>query len=121
LVGGAQRVNGGDYYTLPELARTLEERALMKGATAVYGALLTDLLTGACAKAYPYGARYWIRPAAITPLQPDLPPPQPAATFVQAVRAVHGRKARFWQCVKEAEMKSAAASSTAADSLTPPG
>ena len=121
LVGGAQRVNGGDYYTLPELARTLEERALMKGATAVYRALLTDLLTRAYAKAYPYGARYWMRLAAIAAVQSDLAPLEPHATFVQTVRAVHGRKARFWQCVKEAEMKSAAASSTAADSLTPPG
>lgn len=108
LVGGAQRLDGGNYYTLPQLARTLEERSLMKGATAVYRALLTDLLARAYAKAYPYGARYWMRLAAIAAAQPDLSPLEPHATFVETVRAVHGRKARFWQCVKEAEMKSAA-------------
>jgi hypothetical protein len=107
LVDGARRLNGGDYYTLPALARTLEERALMKGATAVYRALLTDLLTRAYAKAYPYGARYWLRLAAIASVQADLSPLEPHATFVATVRAVHGRKPRFWQCVNEAEMKSA--------------
>lgn len=108
LIGGAQRLDGGAYYTLPQLARTLEERSLMKGATAVYRALLTDLLARAHAKAYPYGARYWMRLAAIAAAQPDLSPLEPHATFVETVRAVHARKARFWQCVKEAEMKSAA-------------
>lgn len=108
LVSGAQRLDGGAYYKLPELARTLEERSLMKGATAVYRALLTDLLARAHAKAYPYGARYWMRLAAIAAAQPDLSPLEPHATFVESVRAVHARKGRFWQCVKEAEMKSAA-------------
>ncbi len=107
LVGGAERLDGRDYYTLPELARTLEERALRKGATAVYRALLTDLLARAYAKAYPYGARYWTRLAAIAAMQPDLSPLEPHATFVETVRVVHGRKPRFWQCVKEAEMGSA--------------
>ena len=82
----------------------------MKGATAVYRALLTDLLTRAYAKAYPYGARYWMRLAAIAAVQSDLSPLEPHATFVETVRAVHGRKTRFWQCVKEAEMGSDARS-----------
>jgi hypothetical protein len=73
----------------------------------VYRALLTDLLARAYAKAYPYGARYWTRLAAIAAMQPDLSPLEPHATFVETVRVVHGRKPRFWQCVKEAEMGSA--------------
>lgn len=79
----------------------------MKGATAVYRALLTDLLARAHAKAYPYGAQYWMRLAAIAAAQPDLWPLEPHATFVETVRAAHARKARFWQCVKEAEMRGA--------------
>lgn len=92
LVSGAQRLDGGAYYTLPKLAQTLEERSLMKGAAAVYRALLTDLLARAHAKAYPYGARYWLRLAAIAAAQPDLSPLEPHATFVETVRAVHGRR-----------------------------
>jgi len=107
LVSGAERLDGRRYDMLPELARTLEERALKKGATAVYRALLTDLLARAHTKAYPYGARYWLRLAAIAATQPDLSPLEPHATFVETVRVVHGRKPRFWQCVKDAEMGSA--------------
>ncbi len=106
LISGAQRLHGRDYYTLPELARTLEERRLGKGATAVYRALLTDLLARAHAKAYSYGALYWTRLAAIAEMQPDLSPLEPHAAFVETVRLAHGRKPRFWQCVKEAEMGS---------------
>jgi hypothetical protein len=76
----------------------------------VYRALLTDLLARAYAKAYPYGARYWTRLAAIAAMQPDLSPLEPHAAFVETVRVVHGRKPRFWQCVKEAEKGSDARS-----------
>jgi hypothetical protein len=99
LVAEAGRIRGSDYHWLVPLARALEERGRLLGATAVYRALLTSVLDRAYARAYHHGALYWFRLQAIAAQCPFLDLLQPHAAFEAELRRRHARKVAFWAYV----------------------
>lgn len=100
-------IRGGDYGLLVPLAEALEGCGRILGATVVYRALLQALLERAYTPAYPHGARYWVRLQALAASASSLTPLEDHAAFVEAVRTRHGRKTRFWQCVRDIDPASA--------------
>lgn len=97
LVQRASQLDGRCYELLVPLARKLEAHQLWTGATAVYRALLLDILSRGQSQAYRHAARYWAKLQAIAQLTPSLEPLCSHARFVAEVRRDHGRKWSFWQ------------------------
>jgi hypothetical protein len=97
LVDLAAAIDGADYFMLPTLAKTLAEGGRFKAATAIYRALLLNILERANARAYGHAARYLERLQLMSPT--DLAPLPPHEDFVAQLRGKHGRKTAFWSLV----------------------
>ena len=97
LVGMAAAIDGADYFMLPTLAKTLAEGGRLKAATAIYRALLLNILERANARAYGHAARYLERLQLMSPT--DLAPLPPHEDFLAQLRSKHGRKTAFWSLV----------------------
>ena len=96
LVDKAGAIDGSDYITLPELAKTLEQRGLVRGAVAIYRALMRRILERAYAPAYGHAARYLACLRAIASDGVDLAPLAPHQVVEDVLRTKHGRKSAFW-------------------------
>jgi hypothetical protein len=103
LADGHERIDGRRYEHLGSLAKSLRERGCVRGESAVYRALLGDILGRANSRAYGHAARYWARLGRIAAAGADLAPMPAHETFAAAVRAAHGRKVGFWARVEEDE------------------
>lgn len=97
LVDKAAAIDGADYVALPPLAKTLVEQGRRKGATAVYRALLLNILERANARAYGHAARYLESLALLA--SENLGPLPPHEDFLAHLRSKHGRKTAFWSLV----------------------
>ncbi|WP_324288703.1 DUF6880 family protein [Roseateles sp. SL47] len=97
LVEKAAAIDGMDYYRLPMLAKTLVDGGRLKGATAVYRALLINILERANTRAYGHAARYLESLTLMS--REDLAPLATHEEFVALLREKHGRKASFWSLV----------------------
>ncbi|MDR7299499.1 Arc/MetJ-type ribon-helix-helix transcriptional regulator [Pelomonas aquatica] len=97
LVAKAAAIDGADYVSLPPLATTLAERGRLKGATAIYRALLLSILERANARAYGHAARHLERLQLMSAA--DLTPLPPHEEFLAQLRSQHGRKTAFWSQV----------------------
>lgn len=97
LVDKAKAIDGADYFILPTLAKTLAEAGFSKGATAIYRALLLNILERANARAYGHAARYLERLQQMSDI--DLAPLLSHEGFVAQLRSKHGRKTAFWSLV----------------------
>ena len=100
LVGKATAINGADYFALPPLAKTLAERGRLKGATAIYRALLLNILERAYSPAYRHAARHLERLQLMS--SADLAPLPSHDDFLIQLRSKHGRKTAFWSLVSQA-------------------
>ncbi|MEP6502727.1 MAG: DUF6880 family protein [Betaproteobacteria bacterium] len=103
LVDKAEAIDGSDYITLPELAKTLEQRGLLRGAVAIYRALMGRILERAYAPAYGHAARYLACLRAIASDGIDLAPLVPHQAVEDVLRTKHGRKSAFWARVSEGD------------------
>lgn len=81
------------------LVEALEARELWVGATAVYRALLAQILARAYSPEYRHAARYWARLQAIAQRASSLAPLSSRAMFEAQVRRDHARKSSFWALV----------------------
>ncbi|WP_022981332.1 DUF6880 family protein [Ideonella sp. B508-1] len=97
LVDKATAINGADYFALPSLAKTLAERGWFKGATAIYRALLLNILERAYSPAYRHAARHLERLQLMS--SADLAPLPSHDDFLAQLRSKHGRKTAFWSLV----------------------
>ncbi|WP_422014621.1 DUF6880 family protein [Roseateles sp.] len=97
LVDKAAAIDGADYVALRPLATALAEQGSRKGATAIYRALLLNILERANARAYGHAARY-LQSLELLGSE-DLAPLQPHGNFVAHLRSKHGRKTAFWSLV----------------------
>jgi hypothetical protein len=96
------RWNGGDWHTLPKVAKLLEHEYPL-AATVLYRALLDDILGRARSKAYLHGAKYL---AKLTLLATAADPSRPSGvvdhtTYLARLKKDHPRKSGFWSRVTE--------------------
>jgi hypothetical protein len=103
LVERANEIDGSNrnYFMLPGLAKKLAEGGHARGATAVYRALLLDVLARANAKAYGHAARYLSHLRALAASGTSLVPLQAHDAFEELLRQRHGHKPAFWARVNE--------------------
>lgn len=94
LVDKAAAIDGADYFMLPTLAKTLAADGRSKGATAIYRALMLNILARANARAYGHAARYLERLRQMSDM--DLAPLPSHEDFVAQLKSKHGRKTAFW-------------------------
>lgn len=100
LVDKAAAIDGADYFMLPTLAKTLAAGGRSKGATAIFRALMLNILDRANARAYGHAARYPERLALMSAT--DLAPLPSHEDFVAQLRSKHARKTAFWTLLNEA-------------------
>jgi hypothetical protein len=96
------RWNGGNWHTLPKVAKLLEHEYPL-ATTVLYRALLDDILVRARSKAYSHGAKYL---AKLTLLATAADPSRPSgvvdhATYLARLKKNHPRKSGFWSRVTE--------------------
>jgi len=96
LLAEPARIRGDNYGALVPLAQAFKAHQRLRGETAIYRALLTAILTRACARAYGHAARYWVRLREIAATGIGLLPLEPHADFEAAIRSRHSRKTAFW-------------------------
>jgi len=97
LVDKATAIDGADYFVLPTLAKTLTADGRSKGATAIYRALMLNILERANARAYGHAVRYLERLQLMSAT--DLAPLPSHEDFVAQLKSKHGRKTAFWSRV----------------------
>lgn len=97
LVDKAKAIDAADYFMLPTLAKTLAGTGFSKGATAIYRALLLNILERANTRAYGHAARYLERLQQMSDI--DLAPLLSHEDFVAQLKSKHGRKTAFWSLV----------------------
>lgn len=97
MVDMAAAIDGADYFMLPTLAKTLADCGRLKAATAIYRALLPNILERAYARAYCRAARYLERLQLMAPT--DLAPLPLHEDFLAQLRSKHGRKTAFCSLV----------------------
>ena len=102
LMAAPGSIRGGDYGTLVPLAAALESKGLWTGATALYRALLVDILDRAYSPAYAHGARYWAKLEALAQECTGLMPLEAPEAFEARMRMQHKRKTSFWAHVGRA-------------------
>lgn len=100
LVDKAAAIDGADYFMLPTLAKTLAAGGRSKGATAIYRALVLNILERANARAYGHAARYLERLELMAAT--DLPPLPSHEDFLVQLRSKHARKTAFWALLNKA-------------------
>ncbi|MDR7299671.1 hypothetical protein J2X16_005041 [Pelomonas aquatica] len=98
LVDKAAAIDGADYFMLPTLATTLAADGRSKGATAIYRALMHNILERANVRAYGHAARYLERLQLMSAT--DLAPLPSHEDFVAQLKSKHGRKTAFWSLVE---------------------
>ena len=91
--------SGQDYYVLPSVAETLEQKYPL-AASVLFRALLDDILARARSKAYPHAARYLAKLDQLGPLI-DADPVRPDdiaphTKYCADLVTAHARKSGFW-------------------------
>jgi hypothetical protein len=96
LLAEPDGIDGGAYGSLVPLAKALRDHDCPRGETAVYRALLRDVLDRANTRAYGHASRYWARLREIANAGASLLPLPPHEAFEAEIRARHARKSSFW-------------------------
>jgi hypothetical protein len=87
------------YTTLLPLAQAMDERHHVVAATALYRALLDDILNRGYWRAYHHALRYWQRLEQLAAAGADLGKLGMHEAYVADVRSKHARKVSFWAYV----------------------
>jgi hypothetical protein len=101
LASEPAHIHGDSYTSLVPLAKALHARGRSRGETAIYRALLAEILDRTYARAYNHAARYWLRLESIAATGVDLRPLEPHEAFEMKIRSLHARKSAFWAKLKQ--------------------
>lgn len=95
------QIDGYNYYTYPEIAKTFKTEGFPLAASLIYRALLLSLLERAQTKSYPHGAGYLKSLNELATEITDWKKQQTHGEFHQSIQENHARKASFWKHVNK--------------------
>lgn len=98
----APEIDGNLYFLLDPAAQLIESKYPM-AATLLWRAMVEDTLNGAKSTRYKHAARHLLECASLAPSIQDFVGFETHESFVDRLRAKHGRKTGFWGHVTEAQ------------------
>ena len=96
LLERAGQIDGGNYYTLPSLAETMESENRYLAASLIYRSLLFSILERAYYKAYYHGVQYLRNLDSLAAGITDWKEFTPHKAFKEQLIKAHSRKRSFW-------------------------
>jgi hypothetical protein len=106
LLKRSDQLDGNDYYTLPEIAKTFEQHDSPLAATHIYRALLTSILHRAKTTSYSHGANYLHILKRLSDLIDNWHEAATHQAFHQTIQEKHARKSAFWKRVETKNLNS---------------
>jgi len=106
LLMRSDQLDGGQYYTLPDIAQTFEDHDGPLAATHIYRALLISILERARTTSYSHGANYLQTLDRLSNLIDNWQETPPHQEFHQTIQEKHARKSSFWKHVETKNLNS---------------